>query len=240
MRKNKKSQAAMEFLMTYGWALLVVLIVIAALAYFGLLNPSRFLPDRVELGTGLEVKTASVDENSIIMIIQNNMGKPLFNLQINATECNGSRGVLSDPIHLPDGKTERIMINCGDTSPVGSKFNSNLRVNYSTKILSNKLSHSTTGKIGVTVNRGNTTFASDGDEDGGLVALSQGIGDGWIATIGGASTDYSYGIETDSSGNVYMTGQTFSYGAGYNDLWTIKYDENGNHLWNRIAAGACP
>jgi hypothetical protein len=158
MRKNTKSQAAMEFLMTYGWALLVVLIVIAALAYFGLLNPSRFLPDRVDLSPGLEVRTASVDENSIVMIIQNNMGKPLFNLQINATECNGSRGVLSDPIHLPDGKTERIIINCGDTSPVGSKFNSNLRVNYSTRTLSNTLTHSRTGKIVVTVNRGNTTF----------------------------------------------------------------------------------
>jgi hypothetical protein len=67
---------------------------------------------------------------------------------------------LSDPIHLPDGKTERIVINCGDTSPVGSKFNSNLRVNYSTRTFSNTLSHSRTGKIIVTVNQGNTTFDS--------------------------------------------------------------------------------
>lgn len=36
--KNKKSQAAMEFLMTYGWAILVVLAAIAALAYFGVLK----------------------------------------------------------------------------------------------------------------------------------------------------------------------------------------------------------
>jgi hypothetical protein len=174
MRKNTKSQAAMEFLMTYGWALLVVLIVIAALAYFGLLNPSRFLPDRVDLSPGLEVRTASVDENSIIMIIQNNMGKPLFNLQINATECNGSRGVLSDPIHLPDGKTERIIINCGDTSPVGSKFNSNLRVNYSTRTLSNTLTHSRTGKIVVTVNTGETSFPVPGE----CIADASGFYDG--------------------------------------------------------------
>ena len=30
----RKSQAAMEFLMTYGWAILVVLVAIGALAYF--------------------------------------------------------------------------------------------------------------------------------------------------------------------------------------------------------------
>ena len=36
---NKKSQAAMEFLMTYGWAILIVLIVLAALFFLGVFNP---------------------------------------------------------------------------------------------------------------------------------------------------------------------------------------------------------
>lgn len=31
---NKKSQAAVEFLMEYGWAILVVLVAVGALAYF--------------------------------------------------------------------------------------------------------------------------------------------------------------------------------------------------------------
>ena len=41
----RKAQAAMEFLMTYGWAILVVLAAIAALAYFGVLSPSNMLPE---------------------------------------------------------------------------------------------------------------------------------------------------------------------------------------------------
>jgi len=44
MKRSKKGQEAMEFLMTYGWAILVVLLAIAALAYFGVLNPERYLP----------------------------------------------------------------------------------------------------------------------------------------------------------------------------------------------------
>jgi hypothetical protein len=36
---NKKAQIAMEFLMTYGWAILVVLIVLAALFFLGIFNP---------------------------------------------------------------------------------------------------------------------------------------------------------------------------------------------------------
>ena len=36
---NKKSQSAMEYLMTYGWAILVVLIALGALFYLGVFNP---------------------------------------------------------------------------------------------------------------------------------------------------------------------------------------------------------
>jgi len=35
----KKGQVAFEFLMTYGWAIIVVLVVVGALAYFGVLSP---------------------------------------------------------------------------------------------------------------------------------------------------------------------------------------------------------
>lgn len=37
--ERMKGQAAMEFLMTYGWAILVVLACIGALTYFGVLKP---------------------------------------------------------------------------------------------------------------------------------------------------------------------------------------------------------
>ena len=36
---NNKAQAAMEFLMTYGWAILIVLIVLAALFFLGVFSP---------------------------------------------------------------------------------------------------------------------------------------------------------------------------------------------------------
>jgi hypothetical protein len=53
MVKTKKSQAAMEFLMTYGWAILVVLAAIAALAYFGVLSPGKFIPEKCMLSPGI-------------------------------------------------------------------------------------------------------------------------------------------------------------------------------------------
>jgi len=40
----RKGQSAMEYLMTYGWAILVIVIVIAVLFYIGVLNPANVTP----------------------------------------------------------------------------------------------------------------------------------------------------------------------------------------------------
>jgi hypothetical protein len=50
---NKKGQAALEFMMTYGWAILVVLAAIGALSYFGVLNPTKLTPDTCLASSGM-------------------------------------------------------------------------------------------------------------------------------------------------------------------------------------------
>ncbi len=73
--RSRKGQAAMEFLMTYGWAILVVLAAIGALAYFGILSPGRFLPSGFTMHggfSGAEYKLAS--DGSASLGIINNMG----------------------------------------------------------------------------------------------------------------------------------------------------------------------
>jgi hypothetical protein len=74
MRSNK-GQAALEFLMTYGWAILVVLIVIGALAYFGVLNPNILVPPKCTLETGLSCKDYRITEDKITLSLENGMGK---------------------------------------------------------------------------------------------------------------------------------------------------------------------
>ncbi len=39
----RKGQTAIEYLMTYGWAILIILIVAGVLAYYGIFAPSGFL-----------------------------------------------------------------------------------------------------------------------------------------------------------------------------------------------------
>ena len=53
MTFKKKGQAALEFLTTYGWAFLIILVMIGALAYFGVLDPSNFAAERCVAKTPL-------------------------------------------------------------------------------------------------------------------------------------------------------------------------------------------
>ena len=86
---NKKAQGALEFLMTYGWAFLVILIMIGALAYFGVLSPSKFLPERCTLTTGLTCTDYQLTTNTLDLKVRNNMGMTINVTTFAATDADG-------------------------------------------------------------------------------------------------------------------------------------------------------
>jgi|SRR3989338_5197890 len=79
MFKFKKSQAALEFLTTYAWAFLVILVMVGALAYFGILSPSKLLPDRCNFGSelGCDDYKLSISPNDLNIKLKNNVGEPI-------------------------------------------------------------------------------------------------------------------------------------------------------------------
>jgi len=100
--RNLKSQAALEFLTTYGWAFLVILVMIGALAYFGILKPSRLLPDRCSVGPEYECQDFQISNsaNTIKIRLKNNIGEPINidSLTTNAESstalsCSGSPSI---------------------------------------------------------------------------------------------------------------------------------------------------
>ena len=104
MIKSIRGQAAMEFLMTYGWAILVVLIAIGALAYFGVLNPNPFLPDRCNLPSGYNCKDfkvinragAGLDE--IYITLENGAGRDINVRGFGVSSTDISTGIGTDRI----------------------------------------------------------------------------------------------------------------------------------------------
>jgi len=56
-----KGQTALEYLITYGWAILVILVVLAVLWYYGIFNPARWAGESVTEGSAFKV----VDKNLV-------------------------------------------------------------------------------------------------------------------------------------------------------------------------------
>ncbi len=82
---------------------------------------------------------------------------------------------------------------------------------------------------------------------GGFDGTNRGSHDAWVAKydtggnllwteqLGTSSSDISYGVTTDSKGNVYISGATQGnldgINAGGYEAWVAKYDTGGNLLW---------
>ncbi|MBI2208072.1 hypothetical protein HYU50_01100 [Candidatus Woesearchaeota archaeon] len=81
--RNLKSQAALEFLTTYAWAFLVIIVMIGALAYFGILKPSKILPDRCTFGTEITCVDFRVgygttgSDGTFDIRLKNSIGEPI-------------------------------------------------------------------------------------------------------------------------------------------------------------------
>lgn len=130
MFRKRKAQAAMEFLMTYGWAILVVLAAIGALAYFGVLSPDRFLPEKCTLPSGIACLDFTGSTSEVVLIIQNSAGFDMntISVYVNSTTADftctdeGADGTLTDG--------EKDKFTCSSLNLTSGKFKGSLTVDY--------------------------------------------------------------------------------------------------------------
>jgi hypothetical protein len=102
--------------------------------------------------------------------------------------------------------------------------------------------------ISPTITFGTTTLNNVGGSD---IFIAKYDGSGnilWATSNGGSATDAGDCVAADASGNVYVTGyfnsSSLTFGtttlinAGSYDVFTVKYDVNGNILWSTGNGGA--
>ena len=144
---SKRGQAALEFLMTYGWAILVVLIAIGALAYFGVLNPKRSLPDTCIIAPGFSCDDFIMNtDGTSTVIIRNGFGKTLNNVTVTLDSIAGAcAGVGWNSTNWADGTQLNCKFTGLDTGVVGDVFSAELVLQYIER--GSTLTHKETGKF---------------------------------------------------------------------------------------------
>ena len=91
-----KSQAALEFLTTYGWAFLVIILMIGTLAYFGILSPSKILPGRCNFGSEFQcldyqiVQTGVAPNPQVRLKLKSSLGEPIDVTSFTITKDDGT------------------------------------------------------------------------------------------------------------------------------------------------------
>ena len=102
---SNRGQASLEFLMTYGWAILVVLVVISSLAYFGVLNPQQFLPRKCQFGQGFicidhQLVYLDNDTGNLTILLNNGLGNDVEVTSFNFTSDNNKVVCVKSGINL--------------------------------------------------------------------------------------------------------------------------------------------
>ncbi len=125
---HKKAQAAMEFLMTYGWAILVVLVAIGALAYFGVLNPDKMLPEKciISSGSGLFCDKFSISSTQIDLKIKNSLADQVTVTALSVSD-SGCGAIASSVIIAADGSNTTTLTGCS----MSEKINGDISITFS-------------------------------------------------------------------------------------------------------------
>jgi len=125
---NKRGQSAMEFLMTYGWAILAAVIVIGVLASFGVFSPSKYVPTQcvVSAPFGCEKNQVGATNDTISLVLRNGMGSSANLSSIAIAGC----GTNSSGIIMADQTTKLVAVTCSPAITSGEKFSGDVTITY--------------------------------------------------------------------------------------------------------------
>ncbi len=162
MRCGKKAQGSMEFLMTYGWALLVVLVAIGALTfYFG--TGSNFLANEgCYMSPGFFCGDFKADEGSVMVKVSNSLGRDLAEISFTHPSCS----LGSDNPSLEDDRDIFLTVSECNFGTEGTYMDETFILNYS--FLDSTLDHLSDFKVGAVIEGGSSQgMGGGGDSQGG-------------------------------------------------------------------------
>ncbi len=130
-----KGQTAMEYLMTYGWAILIVLVVGAVLYFYGFFTPGKLVGASIQGFTKLRPLQVDIDSaGNIRVLLENRVGEEI-NLAVVYGRTAGSGAYVLSPTNVSTiritGRSDFITVTgIGGSGTTGDTYNFDLAFQY--------------------------------------------------------------------------------------------------------------
>lgn len=148
----RKAQSAMEYLMTYGWAILIVIIVAAALFALGVFNPATYTQSAPTGFQGFQIPSGGFQLTSagqLTLQLKNMAGANINITQINATYAGSNIGTTAYSGTIAPGAAYTATVTGLPTAAVGSSYSVDVVILYTN--LDSGLAFTSSGKVTGTV-----------------------------------------------------------------------------------------
>ncbi len=126
-----RGQAAVEYLMTYGWAILILVTVLGILYSVGILNPQSYTQEECLFQPSLKCESLSLNTNGEVGItLRNGMGFPIritgVEISYEGKACSGN-----NPARIV-GNNDQIKISgkCNGDFISGNVYNFKVKIDY--------------------------------------------------------------------------------------------------------------
>ena len=128
--KSKRSQSALEYMMTYGWAILIIVIVAVILYSMGIFNPSSSITSTVTGFNNLGAVTAScVPNQGLFLVIGDSTGYPIEITQLNVT-YSGRLFINNESSVILPAKTSEFLVPQACSNSTGLSSSESVVIRY--------------------------------------------------------------------------------------------------------------
>ena len=146
----KKGQSAMEYLMTYGWAILIILIAVGALFYLGVFSPS--VPNTCNIPAPFSCQDVKLSDTGNLLTLRIGASgvnsityTPATAIQLNGVACAVTNDGDGDALSPADNmKSSVVSVTCSSSLAEDQKFSGTVTFTYDT---GSGVTHTTEGSF---------------------------------------------------------------------------------------------